>query len=45
MERLRAFKVETVHGGHWASFGRGRLVELIDEYLSGVRKPGCPAEQ
>jgi glyoxylase-like metal-dependent hydrolase (beta-lactamase superfamily II) len=44
MERLRAFNVETVHGGHWASFGRARFIELIDQYLQGVRMPGCPAE-
>ena len=44
MERLRAYKVETVHSGHWASFGRQRFVELIDDYLKGARKPGCPAE-
>jgi len=44
MERLRALDVETVHGGHWASFGQARFIELIDQYLDGVRKPGCPAE-
>jgi len=44
MERLRAYPVATVHGGHWASFGRKRLGELIAEYLQGARKPGCPAD-
>ena len=44
MERLRAYRVETVHGGHWASFGRTRFIELIDDYLRGARKPGCPTE-
>jgi len=34
MERLRALPVDTVHGGHWASFGRTRMVELIDGYLA-----------
>jgi glyoxylase-like metal-dependent hydrolase (beta-lactamase superfamily II) len=33
MERLRALPVTVVHGGHEASFGRERLVELCDEYL------------
>jgi glyoxylase-like metal-dependent hydrolase (beta-lactamase superfamily II) len=42
MERLRDYKVKTVHGGHWESFGQARLIELIDEYLAGARKPGCP---
>ncbi len=44
MERLRGYKVETVHGGHWESFGQARFVELIDEYLAGARKPGCPID-
>ena len=44
MERLRSYPVETVHGGHWASFGRRQFGELIAEYLRGARKPGCPAE-
>ena len=44
MERLRAFNVETVHGGHWASFGRARFIEVIDQYLQGIRMPGCPAK-
>lgn len=43
MERLSAYKVETVHGGHWESFGHRRFGELIGEYLQGARKPGCPA--
>jgi glyoxylase-like metal-dependent hydrolase (beta-lactamase superfamily II) len=34
MERLRALPVQIVHGGHQASFGRGRLVELCDGYLT-----------
>jgi len=33
MERLRALPVSVVHGGHEASFGRARLVELCDQYL------------
>ncbi len=45
MERLRTYPAETIHGGHWASFGRTRLGKLIDGYLAGARKIGCPAEK
>ena len=34
MKRLRKLPVRVVHGGHERSFGRERLVEIIDEYLS-----------
>lgn len=34
MERLRRLPVTAVHGGHEASFGRDRLVELCDAYLA-----------
>jgi glyoxylase-like metal-dependent hydrolase (beta-lactamase superfamily II) len=34
IERLRDLAVRVVHGGHEASFGRGRLVELCDAYLA-----------
>ena len=34
MERLRSLPVEVVHGGHEASFGRDRLVELCDGYIA-----------
>jgi hypothetical protein len=43
MERLATLPVNTVHGGHFASFGRQRYQELIAEYLAGKRQPGCPA--
>jgi glyoxylase-like metal-dependent hydrolase (beta-lactamase superfamily II) len=33
MKRLRQLPVSVVHGGHEPSFGRERLVELIDQYL------------
>ncbi len=33
MRRLRELPVEVVHGGHDPSFGRARLVELVDAYL------------
>jgi glyoxylase-like metal-dependent hydrolase (beta-lactamase superfamily II) len=44
MLRLRALPVRTVHGGHYPSFGRDRYRELIDDYVSGRRAPGCPIE-
>ena len=33
MERLRSLPVTVVHAGHYGSFGRDRLVELIDAYV------------
>ncbi len=34
MRRLRDVPVRIVHGGHDDSFGRARLLELIDEYVA-----------
>jgi glyoxylase-like metal-dependent hydrolase (beta-lactamase superfamily II) len=34
MRRLRELPVEVVHGGHDPSFGRARLIELVDAYLA-----------
>jgi hypothetical protein len=34
MKRLRELPVEIVHAGHDPSFGRARLVELVDAYLA-----------
>jgi glyoxylase-like metal-dependent hydrolase (beta-lactamase superfamily II) len=34
MKRLRELPVTAVHGGHEGSFGRERLIEIIDEYLA-----------
>jgi len=33
--RLRELRVGTIHGGHDASFGRDRMIEIIDDYLGG----------
>lgn len=33
MRRLRALPVKIVHAGHDPSFGRARMIELIDAYL------------
>jgi hypothetical protein len=34
MKRLRELPVRVVHAGHDPSFGRERLVELVDAYLA-----------
>ena len=34
MERLRDLPVTAVHGGHEASLGRDRLIEICDDYLA-----------
>jgi glyoxylase-like metal-dependent hydrolase (beta-lactamase superfamily II) len=44
MHRLRELPVNIVHGGHCTSFGRARLLELIDDYIAGKRNAGCPNE-
>lgn len=33
MTRLRSLPVAVVHGGHEPSFGRERMVAIIDQYL------------
>ena len=33
MHRLSGLPVEVVHGGHGPSFGRGRMIGIIDAYL------------
>lgn len=45
IERLRELPVRIVHGGHYASFGRERFERIIEQYLAGKRRPGCPAEK
>ncbi len=37
MERLRDLPVRRVHGGHRDSFGRARMIEIIDDYLASRR--------
>ncbi len=34
MERLRGLPVRVVHGGHDPSFGRARMLELIEGYVA-----------
>ncbi|WP_397544449.1 MBL fold metallo-hydrolase [Roseovarius salis] len=38
--RLRELPVRTVHAGHFASFGRDRLIEILDDYKAGGRRVG-----
>jgi glyoxylase-like metal-dependent hydrolase (beta-lactamase superfamily II) len=45
MERLRGIPARRVHAGHFASFGRARMAELIDDYVAGRRRQGCPGAQ
>ncbi len=35
LQRLREFDIESVHGGHYESFGQQRMYEIIDNYLAG----------
>ncbi len=41
MELLRRLPVRVVHGGHFASFGRERFIDLIDAYLAAKRHPAA----
>ncbi len=40
LERLRDLPVTAVHGGHYGSFGRETMRQIIAEYLAGGRKLG-----
>ena len=42
MERLRELDIRIGHGGHCASFDRARKDVLVEEYLAGRRRQGCP---
>ena len=44
MERLRRLPARVIHGGHFGSFDGKRYLALIDDYISGKRRPGCPSE-
>lgn len=39
LARLRGLPVTTVHGGHFESFGRGRMIELIDGWIEAHAGP------
>lgn len=38
MARLKELPVSVIHGGHFQSFDRARMIEIIDEYLAGGRR-------
>lgn len=38
--RLRELPISVVHGGHYGSFGRDRLIALLDEYKAGALRVG-----
>lgn len=40
--RLKELPVTTVHAGHYPSFGRDRMTQIIDEYLRGEHRLGDP---
>ncbi|MHC8509324.1 MAG: MBL fold metallo-hydrolase [Rhodospirillales bacterium] len=42
--RLKDLPAAVVHGGHYASFGRPRLCELINGYLAGENRIDDPAD-
>jgi len=43
LRRLKELPIERVHAGHESSFGRDRLVELIDSFLAGGQRLGDPS--
>ena len=42
LNRLKELPVTRVHGGHYASFGRRKMLAIIDEYLAGGRRISDP---
>ncbi len=44
MEKLLQLKTDEVRPGHYRSFDRRRLQELIKTYISEKKAPGCPSE-
>ena len=43
LERLRNLPADIAHPGHYDSFGRERMVEIIDDYIAGRRQVDCPS--
>jgi glyoxylase-like metal-dependent hydrolase (beta-lactamase superfamily II) len=41
LRRLAALPAAVIHGGHFPSFGRTRLRQLVNEYIEGQHLPGC----
>ncbi len=43
MRRMIEMPLDTIHPGHYASFGRPRFKDIAEDYLAGRRSPTCPA--
>ncbi len=44
LSRLKELPVDTIHGGHFDSFGHARMISIIDEYMAGGRRIGDSAD-
>lgn len=44
LRRLQELPIQTIHGGHFGSFGRDRMEELIAGYLAGGNRIGETAD-
>ncbi|MFO0998203.1 MAG: MBL fold metallo-hydrolase [Alphaproteobacteria bacterium] len=44
VERLLPVPVETVHAGHFDSFGRARYQAILKDYIRRKRPAGCPID-
>ena len=40
LQRLRGLGAETFHGGHYPSFGKARLDQIVEAYLRGGQSLG-----
>lgn len=40
LQRLKKLPIAIIHGGHFSSFGRQRMIEIIEDYTSGGRRIG-----
>ncbi len=44
LKRLKELPIEVIHGGHYDSFDKVRLDQIIDSYLAGNHALGNPAD-
>ena len=45
MEKLLQLKTDEVRPGHYRSFDRRRLRQLVRQYIEAKKAPLCPAEK
>ena len=45
MEKLLQLKTDEVRPGHYHSFDRRRLQELVTQYIDDKKAPICPSEK